>query len=66
MTAEQSLEVIAESSIEQDAEYMTAECLAAALADDYLAAKRKMRVSTEAAAPPDVMMQQHAPEVETR
>ena len=52
MAAEQSLEVIAGSSTEQDAEYATAEYLAAALEEDYLAAERALRVSTEAATPP--------------
>ena len=46
---------------------MTAEYLAAALGEDYLAAERALRVSTEAAAPPGVTMQQqhHTPGVET-
>ena len=54
VAAEQSLEVIAGSSTERDAEYATAEYLAAALGEDYLAAERALRVSTEAATPPDV------------
>ena len=46
---------------------MTAEYLAAALGEDYLAAERALRVSTEAAAPPGVTMHQqhHTPGVET-
>ena len=67
VAAEQSLEVIAGSSTELDAEYMTVAYLAAALAKDYLAAERKLRVSTEVATPPGVTIQQqqHAPGVET-
>ena len=49
VAAERSLEVLAESSTEQNAEYPTAEYLTAGLAEDYLAAERARGVSTEAA-----------------
>ena len=79
VAAERSLEVFSEASTERDAEYTTAEYLAAALADDYLAAARALGVSTEAATRPGVMsagevgatkrpavkQQEHAPWVET-
>ena len=54
VATERCLEVLAEASSERGAEFTTAEYLAAALADDYLAAERALRVSSEATTQPDV------------
>ena len=54
VTAERSQEVLAEASTERDAEYTGAEVLAAASAEDYLAAEKALRVSTQVATQPDV------------
>ena len=48
VAAERSLEVFAELTTERDSEYTTAKRLAAALAEDYLAAERALRMATEA------------------
>ena len=65
VAAEQSLEVMAGSSAERDAEYMTAEVLTVVFGDAYLAAARTLGGFIEAATPPGVTMQQHALRVET-
>ncbi len=66
---ERSLESIAGSSTERDAEYMvvymTAEVLSVAFGNDYLAAARALGVLMEAATPPSVTMKQHVLGVET-
>ena len=54
VVAERSLELLPEGSTERDAEDTAAEYLAAALAEDYLAAERALRVSTQVATQPDV------------
>ena len=50
VAAERSLEVLAGASTDRDAEHMTAEYLAVALAEDYLAAERALRVSPASSA----------------
>ena len=54
MAAERSLEALAEASPKRDANYSTAEYLAAVLTEDYFAAERARRVSSEVATQPDV------------